>query len=517
MSIITKEERRYLFDEITKLLYEYDYDWSTEAINRIIDTWAVEKRGLIEAFKRHKNYIDGKFMIAFDRDYDRAVNKDASFDFSTYILKVAESMRDTMPDEIKERRIRDDTWCLPNGLWNFFEYLPSFANRTLTEGAANILEEEVPEIRPRVVEKTSRVVNRLCTYLGYNKHPDYNREFAKYADSLSPLTIKRHTVLSINPLDYLTMSFGNSWASCHTIDKTNKREMPNSYSGMYSSGTVSYMLDPSSMVFYTVDASYDGDEYYTQPKINRQMFHWGEDKLVQGRLYPQSNDQNGEAYIPYRNIVQEIMATIFDFPNLWSLHKGTEHSAKYIDSYGTHYRDYECFDSCTLSVIKGSTNENRICVGHDPICIQCGREHEVEDNINCCRNCVCQDCDCVVNREDAIEIDGEYYCRDCCSYCNHCEEYHRGGSTYVRNVGWVCNDCLENHYRYCDECREWCYIDDVRYVDSTDRYVCNYCLDNEYFICEECEEYYPNDCRNEGNDGRELCDRCYEEEENEDE
>ena len=161
----------------------------------------------------------------------------------------------------------------------------------------------------------------------------------------------------MNPLDYLTMSFGNSWASCHTIDKTNKRRMPNSYEGMYSSGTVSYMLDKPSMVFYTVDAAYEGKDFWHEPKINRQMFHWAEDKLVQGRLYPQDNDGNGGAYTPYREIVQKIMSEIFEFPNLWTVSKGTDAASKYVVSEGTHYRDYESYSNCTLSRPKGSENE----------------------------------------------------------------------------------------------------------------------------------------------------------------
>ena len=514
---ITENEREYLFEEITKLLNKYDYRWSDSAIYKIIDTWADEKGELITAFKRHPNYIDGKFMIAFDCDYDRVVNRDVSDQFGRYLCEVcAMSMRETLPEEIDRQRIEEHCSCLPSSLWNFLYYLERCAERIVSEETANELNEMVPAIRPRAGEKTSRCINRLCTYLGYNKHPEYNREFAKYADSLSPMTIKRHTILSINPMDYLTMSFGNSWASCHTIDKENRRCMPNSYHGQCSSGTISYMLDGSSMVFYIVDASYDGNEYYTQPKINRQMFHWGEEKLVQGRLYPQSNDGCNNIYTPYRNIVQEIMAKIFDFPNLWTLKRGTDLMEMYIDSCGTHYRDYYNFESCTMSRIQGSTNEKMFTVGHAPICIDCGKEHDTEDNINCCvSKFTCYNCGVVIDDEDdVIWIDGECYCRDCCHYCNYCDEYHRGDSYYVHGVGQVCEDCID-HYYYCDECHEYYRADEIHYVDSADRYVCDDCLEECYFQCDECEQYYRNTYYNEGNDGRDLCDRCYEAEQEE--
>jgi hypothetical protein len=426
------------------------------------------------------------------------------------------------PEDIKER-----TWdgCyLPADIWNFFEYLNNYAERTISESTAAYINNAMPNIHAHPGQKTSRVVNKMCVYLGYDKVDGYNREFAKYADSLSPMIIKRHTVLSINPMDYLTMSFGNSWASCHTIDKENKRRMPNSYSGCYSSGTISYMLDSVSMVLYTVDASYNGNEYWTQPKINRQMFHYGEEKLIQARLYPQDNDGATSVYVPYRNIVQQIIATIFDFPNLWTFSKGTDATSRFVYDQGTHYRDYFHYSNCTLSRIKGSENSEHITIGGIPICVQCGRRHDVADNINCCHNYyICEECGERIYEEDVIWIDGDAYCRDCCSYCDECNEYHRGNSTYVESVHrYVCESCLEYNYTYCECCGEYEHNDLARYIECEDRYVCEACCDRYYFYCDDCGEYFPNKNRHEY-EHLTLCESCYEdrkadeEDENEDE
>ena len=61
MSVITDAERNYLLDKMENLLNEYDYDYTEEALNKIIDTWSTNKATLIEAFKRHPNYLEGKF------------------------------------------------------------------------------------------------------------------------------------------------------------------------------------------------------------------------------------------------------------------------------------------------------------------------------------------------------------------------------------------------------------------------------------------------------------------------
>lgn len=521
---ITMNEREILMRNMKELLDEYDYDYSTDALDVIIDEWADQKAPLIEAFKKHPNYVEGKFMIAFSVNYDRVIDPNTAYAFSQWLTRrVMEGMVETLPADINEARLNERCRLLPNDLYEFLDGLKEIAAKTITAETAEKINQMLPKIRASEGQKTSRVINKICTYLGYNKHPDYNREYAKYADALSPLAIKRHTILSINPLDYLTMSFGNSWASCHTIDKKNKRGMPNAYQGQYSSGTMSYMLDPSSMVLYTVDASYDGNDYWNQPKINRQMFHYGEEKLVQSRLYPQDNDDLRDAYTPYRNIVQGIMATIFDFPNLWTINRGQEYAKKYIYSSGTHYRDYCYFDNCTLSRISGSTNENTFDVGAEPICIQCGDTHSIEHAINCCGTKVrCNKCGALIDEEDARYVGDDTYCNDCCHYCERCGEYHLGEETWIESESrFVCEWCLDNRYERCAECEEYYDVESMTYLEHSDNHICSACRDEYYTLCEECDEYYRDDEVTE-RDGRYLCEDCCRkadenEEENEDE
>lgn len=414
--MITAQEREYLFDTMAGLLEEYDYTYNRDALEAIIDEWAHQKSPLIDAFKKHPNYVEGKFMITFSQDYERTVDGCAVRYFSHWLRsKAIEEMWETLPADINQRRKDENCAYLPDDLYRFLCNLDDYAARTISKETAERLTEIIPEVRVHVGQKTSRVVNKICKYLNYDKHPDYNREYAKYADALSPMTIKRHTVLSINPMDYLTMSFGNSWSSCHTIDKENKRGMPNGYEGQYSSGTISYMLDPSSMVFYTIDAAYDGNEFWNMPKINRQMFHFGEDKLVQGRLYPQDEECNRPYIDSYRIVVQEILSTIFDFPNLWSLTRGTGYIEDVVIDHGTHYQDYRHYDNCTLSYIKGKFNDRNLQIGSHPICIECGGRHKKAKNINCCTNksYQCTRCGCCVSRSEMWIVNGEVYCADC--------------------------------------------------------------------------------------------------------
>ena len=484
--IINDEERKVLLEDMKRLLSEYDYQYTEEALNKIIDTWATNKADLITAIKKHPNYLQGKFMIVFSHNFDRTVDKTAINGFKKWLLnsETCFAVREFMTEEMRNEVI-DYGRKLPNDIFCFLTEMTNMTGQYIDDYIVERLDNISPDLHAHKGQKMSRVINKLLTYVGFNKLPDYNREFAKYADALNPLQITRHTVLSVNPLDYLTMSFGNSWASCHTIDKENKRNMPNSYEGMYSSGTVSYMLDKPSMVFYTVDASYNGNDFWNEPKINRQMFHWGEEKLVQGRLYPQDNDGDNSVYTPYREIVQNIMSELFEFPNLWTVAKGTSAAGRYVCSYGTHYRDYDNYDNCTLSRIKGSENEKYINVGHDPICIKCGNEHDIQENISCCaRKVTCAECGCEIDEDEARYIDGEYYCDDCSFWCDCCDEYRVGVATEVRGGGTVCSSCLEDHYTFCDDCEE--YVRN-RYINEINgEHICNECFEENFGPCDHC-------------------------------
>lgn len=504
--------KNYLINSMETLLDEYDYEYNTDVLETIIDEWYRQKAGLIELFKKHPNYIEGQYMIAFDTDYFREVNHPALHNFSYWLMERVVSMVGTLPEEIDRQRMAEHCGYLPSELYDFLDALYRVADRTISEELCAKLERMAPAIHPHVGQKTSRVMNKLFTYLGYSKHPEYNREFAKYADALNPLTIKRHTILSLNPLDYLTMSFGNSWASCHTIDKENKRDMPNSYEGQYSSGTMSYMLDPSSMVFYTVDKAYDGTEYWTQPKINRQMFHYAEDKLVQGRLYPQDNDGYKDEYTGYRNLVQEIMAQILGVPNLWTLRIGTSAASQYVYSRGTHYTDYCYYSNCSLSTLKGSENESYIDVGAEPICIECGCRHDRGDNINHCagrETCACCG-NTIYDADDVYWVHDDPYCGSCAHYCDHCGEYFVGDGTWIESERrYVCDRCLED-YIYCDECEKYHHEENVTYVESEDRYVCDECLSENFTVCRRCGEYHRTSEMIKGEDWFMYCEECHE-------
>lgn len=391
---------------------------------------------------------------------------------------------------------------------HFFENI----HMLTTQEDADIINSLTKELDLRIVkgQKMSRVINKFCNKLGIDKNPEYNRKFAIFADDINELDIKRHTVISINPIDYLTMSFGNSWKSCHTIDKFNDRAVNgDGYGGCYSGGTLSYMLDGASIVYYTVDKKYDGTDFEFEPKINRCMFHIGEDKLIQGRVYPQSNDGDQTIYTEIRNIMQKVIAEMFDTENLWVLSKGINSCSSVIDTIGIHYPDYTNFETCNVSYLKPVKNIKKITVGHNGICPKCGKVHTNHNSI-LCYECernekTCPHCGRTINRYNpSVTIDGEEYCQSCAHYCDHHERWEVDTtmrrvyrSAYVSHYGrqWdvnvddgicVCIEALrENPTRYRTELTNG-YLIDTNYYRQGCEVITNYRTgETRYYISEE--------------------------------
>lgn len=241
-------------------------------------------------------------------------------------------------------------------------------------------------------QKVSRIINKICRMLGIDKSPEYGKRIAQLGDDINEMLIRRHTVISINPWDYLSMSFGDSWSNCSTIDKMNDRHINGEhiYHGDSSSGTISYMLDPSTVLYYMVDESYSGNEYELQPKTHRCLFHLGEDKMIQGRVYPKTNDGDNTIYEEIRTIMQKVVSEMFKVNNLWTMKQGASACSSVTETYGTHYADYIRYNCCTVcwhnNGIQVYKNNKPMIIGHKPICPNCGKEHTENEYIEC-REC----------------------------------------------------------------------------------------------------------------------------------
>lgn len=478
-----------------------DHDYTRYGIQRNVEEWYSAKEPIFEILRNHPMWNEEAKAIVFLRDEIRQADADkfkTDLDFLTAYAKKKLKSANIVPNRIADVAIST---------------ISSSAEKEITDEEAKALNRIGYYKEMRGGTKRSRVINAIFKDYpigedykidvtkfvdeheeGDRSYQSYNKLFAQVADDTNPLKIKRITVLSANICDFLLMSNGNSWSSCHFINSNG------AYRGCYKAGTLSYSNDSSSMVFYTLPDTYQGTDWFMEDKITRQMFFYQNGLLLQSRLYPKGGDVRGENYTDYRAVVQDIISKCLDVPNLWKKCEDgwNDNVSTYEDSF--HYRDYEEYPGeCIMTFNKEMENEikNGMNIGGRSYCVDCGDERLRYDSDDCselqCSNCAkdgyeCYYCGSVEDEDRIHEIGGDYYCEDCCFYCDVHNEWevrynYRGhdcmnevcidGSYYT-----ICDDGLEEEVFYCEECDEAEWLSEACYIEELDRTVCRECYEN---------------------------------------
>lgn len=337
--------------------------------------------------------------------------------------------------------------------WKYLEVLAALDSLTnandylMTKDLADEVN-EIIDVKAVEGQKISKVIRKVCCHAGldqikkindygsFTRDDGFNRQYAMLCDEINPIEYKRITVISINPLDYWSMSHGKNWKSCHYVG--------NDDDGCYSSGTESYMLDKTSIIYYIIDENYDGNEYYSQPKEKRCVFCIDEkgNAILQSRVYPDGRDGGDQTLsTQFRTVMQKVVSELWERNNYWDLKKGKENCREYTETKGTHYPDYTYYNDCNVSINKDAKEPIKIRIGHNPICPECGYTHDITEDISCCKvdKTTCDYCGDRFNYEDEglyCEDNGNYYCCDECAerddvhYCEDDGYYHDENNCY---------------------------------------------------------------------------------------
>lgn len=343
----------------------------------------------------------------------------------------------------------------------------------------------------RELDENGDWTGNMCKLLNFNQFQ------AQLNDKLSPKTEKKKLVISINPLDYITQSRGNSWSSCHAFNPY----WDDNYSGCNKGATLTMMVDPSSVIAYIIDTDNTND-LWDVPKQNRQTIFISDnhDYIVQNVFYPQKQETLSKQV---RNVLQDILMNnetwVHSTSSGWRLNLDT-----------TGYKGYDDWGKgVDISFLKElqDTTMPRIKVGDYAYCVD-SCEY-IEDN-------------CSV-------------CADHCGkiYCEYCDEWHdEDDMRWIDYYGrYFCDSEIENEMYYCEDIGDHRFYDDCFYDEYDGYYYSNDCdsewvedygrvcrdnIDNSgsFFYCEHCGNYYYNGYTTEhfDNDSCEsYCDDCYNE------
>lgn len=551
------------------------------------------KMDLIDMLSRHANWDADNLRVHFNADYCRPADMESA---GIRLSFLGESIgRAITNDPDFDRRSIEDNWNEEHNMWVYssgdnlltlglnLNHIGTFRNvfcksTNITDHGESVVKTVLPDARIHAGQKSTRALVKLLNQYGWEeklkgKNPVDNlnlvtgevtvkdaldrarKYYTEYADFMNELTVTRHTCLSVNPMDFLRMSYGNSWGSCHYIGTDGDE------SGCYSGGCWSYAYDDVTMIFFTVDSDairhdISGSAITYADKYSRQLYFWNGSVLLPSRLYPAEDNLDFPDYSANRVIVERIIADCSDFGNLWkkSSHTSTELTPGIC---GYNYPDfrYHSYPYYFPSFLADEADiDFDMTVGSDePICVCCGSRLNTEDYpicsdcaddrrfvCDCCGGSFREDegryindeqwvCDyCLdhnfvydelnheyINEEDAVHVSGLGYVRyedatldNGIFHCDNCDEYCYGDD-YVEADGVLyCSNCAENYLRECERCGELHHKNDM-YETEDGEYVCEGCLEDDDFICKNCGKLYKDSELAETINGQDYCKNCH--------
>lgn len=479
----------------------YTYD----GIKANVEAWMTNKQPLFNLLRKHPNWNEEAKAVVFTNEEIRMPDINEYRDAFDDLIRCVYNYTD-ITNELERTRTKNDgsaQYHLFNMLKRIRDNMfDSVVTETMTQVLERFYSDIIEELHIKVGQKFSRVLNRIFKYCKLDQMTEYNKLFARISDTINPLKATKISVLSVNFLDFLLMSNGNSWSTCQTI-------IHNGCEGIYKAGTLSYANDKISVVYYTIDKNYEGTDYCLEPKITRQIFFYKNNLLVQERLYPKSHDYDDKAsehslVTQYRNVVESIIATCEGKPNFWE--KAEVDICATSDSF--MYRDWDHFDNWIYR-IKGEDIPKRITVGNTSYCLHCGKPKDYTGEDNECRHLYCDECYYLVKcahcgkiidarkpswhpDSNYVPINGQYYCRDCgavahCDFHDRWELVEPNQMRTVEGYGQICPDAYNylmstNQIYRCSECgscisiRSNCGDMNIRFYNG--KPVCSNCLND---------------------------------------
>ena len=514
----------YYTDLAIKLYDEFEIDGSLtkEGVRKNVATWYENKQSQMERFRKHKYWCEEAKAIVFSqteiRDIDYSLAAD-EFD----------SLEGWIYDQLYGSELNTDKWYLHGVRYALRRCAGSRHphDGLITEDFIRYMKMEIEGIPlPDTIQRSLRVgtkitkfVRRCCQNIPMNdgtmfdatmlvdKNNDdvrtrktFDKYYAKFADYLSELKIKKITLVSLNFLDFMTMSNGNSWSSCHFINSHGifHEDCDSSYEGQYKAGCLSYALDKPSFLLYTLPATFDGTDYYRCQKLTRMCCQYEDGILITGKCYPNNSDS---LITRYRQMMQMILAEAEGVPNLWTFSRKIHKVVAFTETANNsaHYEDYTMeHQKPTISFCKGISIDldAAVKIGHEAYCLYCGEtlagsDHKWLQCYNHRRNRRCEHCGKYLKHTDPHRVINErYYCEEHTFYCDYHKQYEPLNVRYgIETIGGVeMTICYETMraFKTCKLCGALHHKDDL-----TDG-ICSYCAET-HTKCQFCGKYVLKD------------------------
>ena len=417
---------------LTRALNNFDLQTNPNAVSGYVDSLQYKNENIKRLFE---NYPDGRIVL----NAKELCSLDSVLNFSLDISK--EETRELISD-IRYKIVRNtslsasETRVLINGFLDVLcsPYLDTKTKKIQDENGilSSIKGMKIGKVLNLILDNNiirEHWVNLEKSDIDYIRNNIIGGEIASLIDNASAASDSLSLVLSINPLDFLTMSCGTSWDSCM---------YPN---GEYSSGTLPYSTGRDTVIGFLVDTN----DYYAEiersgwtNKIWRQIMYVTDDNfIVSQNPYPGDKPKFSIALSAYINDALNLDLDITAAAN------EKNRDSLYVNNIGlsTGYVDLD--HGGYIPFIFGNS-ENR----------------------------------------SKVEVEAQTT-----AFCLGCGKT----ATYLADSCGVCDSCDESYDAYCDCCDEGFYSDDEGGYTSDGDMVCQACLDDLFVYSEFHEGYIRSD------------------------
>lgn len=296
--------------------------------------------------------------------------------------------------------------------------------------------------------KISKALSKIADGFGIEGYEEFR---IAHSQVLNQKKLTGNLVLSIHPLDYITMSDNDcGWESC----------MSWKYNGEYRQGTVEMMNSPSVLVAYLEsEKPMKICQKDWSNKKWRQLFIADESLIVSIKDYPYYNRDLTVIVCEWlRELAKENLGLEYSSINKF---KNNEESfavngRDIIFRFNTDwmYNDFGCVPDYHALMIGNIPEEKIVCnrwyncdayeflYSGPSQCMICGKIHPYLENES---NLVCTECQSF-------------------SRCDWCEEYCSEENLIYFNGSYICPSCYEYEVKSCDICGREQHIDNLYHV-----------------------------------------------------
>jgi hypothetical protein len=525
--------------------FQIDGRFKTVGVRKNVEEWYKNKKKQMELFRNHPYWNEEAKAIIFTQTETREISYSNAREMLAKLYLYIENKYSNISLTFLAA-IHHSLDKLSNS-----DYETAEINAEFLKSICHYMgRSKIPEkIKPMLSEgtKISKLVYKFCTMIpktrgtdivdatklvdsheaGDRNYQSFDKYYAKFSDCLSELSVKKLTIISLHFCDFMTMSNGNSWSSCHFINSHNifHESSTQSYEGSYKQGCLSYALDEPSFLLYTLPDTYEGNEYHRVQKMTRMCCQYKDGILITGKCYP---DNNRKTIDHYRQILQMVISGTEQIANLWTFSRDVNKVSTFLRTHdkAAHYPDYLYEkQQPTISIRRNSMFDldNPMTIGNQAYCVCCGRNLDSghREWLQCSdhrKQGICKHCGRVLDDDDeGIEILGNIFCKDCVFLCDHHNRYElldNKHGTIKTNRGeiTVCKEAFEN-YKKCQNCDTYLMYSDRKcgkcgrdnpikiYIEKCSRYdVGDYVLMGSEEDIEDCDygyndsmgTYYPN-------------------------